>query len=243
MVMEANYIGMLDQGASGDTLTLHLESISYKVNALNFKEPTNRIKHVYQIEGAYGYSGQFEPRLVEQIRKDPGVAFVEVDTVMYAQNVERGAPWGLARVSRRNALEYSGTNRYFYDARGGENVTAYIIDTGINWKHEDFQGRASWGKTIPPTTRTKTILAMVLTALVLLLVSSMGLPKRQRLSVSRSLVLTALVLPPMLLKGLNGLSRRQRRKLKKLNALDASTRGVSPTCLLVEDIAEHSTEY
>jgi cerevisin len=25
----------------------------------------------------------------------------------------------------------------------------YVIDTGINIKHEEFQGRASWGKTMP----------------------------------------------------------------------------------------------
>jgi len=32
---------------------------------------------------------------------------------------------------------------------GGEGVTAYVIDTGINIKHVEFEGRARWGKTIP----------------------------------------------------------------------------------------------
>ncbi|KAJ9089626.1 proteinase B [Entomophthora muscae] len=149
-IRDDKYIVMLNRDASALTLDIHLLDVSFGVDTFNDNQTINSIDHIFRIEGAYGYAGRFEPRLVEQIRKDPGVAFVEVDTVMYAQNVERGAPWGLARVSRRNALEYSGTNRYFYDARGGENVTAYIIDTGINWKHEDFQGRASWGKTIPP---------------------------------------------------------------------------------------------
>lgn len=36
-----------------------------------------------------------------------------------------------------------------YSADGGEGVDAYVIDTGTNIEHVDFEGRASWGKTIP----------------------------------------------------------------------------------------------
>lgn len=61
----------------------------------------------------------------------------------------RGRPGGWRECLGRDGLDFGGVGRYFYDARGGENVTAYIIDTGVNWKHEDFQGRASWGITIP----------------------------------------------------------------------------------------------
>lgn len=39
--------------------------------------------------------------------------------------------------------------QYLYSADGGEGVTAYVIDTGTNVDHVDFEGRASWGKTIP----------------------------------------------------------------------------------------------
>lgn len=39
--------------------------------------------------------------------------------------------------------------KYIYDPVGGEGVDVYVIDTGINVLHEDFEGRASWGKTIP----------------------------------------------------------------------------------------------
>ena len=28
-------------------------------------------------------------------------------------------------------------------------MTAYVIDTGVNIAHKDFEGRASWGKTLP----------------------------------------------------------------------------------------------
>ena len=62
---------------------------------------------------------------------------------------ELGAPWGLARVSHRDRLHLSTFTKYAYDHNGGEGVTAYVIDTGINVDHEDFEGRAKWGKTIP----------------------------------------------------------------------------------------------
>lgn len=39
--------------------------------------------------------------------------------------------------------------QYVYDKNGGEGVDVYVVDTGINVKHVDFEGRASWGKTIP----------------------------------------------------------------------------------------------
>ncbi|MBE3043274.1 S8 family peptidase, partial [Candidatus Bathyarchaeota archaeon] len=34
-------------------------------------------------------------------------------------------------------------------SEGGEGVDAYVIDTGCNIEHVDFEGRAKWGKTIP----------------------------------------------------------------------------------------------
>lgn len=62
---------------------------------------------------------------------------------------QKGAPWGLARVSHRNKLTFGTFNKYEYDGDGGEGVTAYIVDTGVNINHVEFEGRARWGKTIP----------------------------------------------------------------------------------------------
>lgn len=62
---------------------------------------------------------------------------------------EKQAPWGLARVSHRETLNFGTFNKYLYDAEGGEGVDAYVIDTGCNTEHVDFEGRAHWGKTVP----------------------------------------------------------------------------------------------
>jgi cerevisin len=63
--------------------------------------------------------------------------------------VEKNAPWGLARISHRESLSFGTFNKYLYTAEGGEGVDVYVIDTGTNYKHVDFEGRAKWGKTIP----------------------------------------------------------------------------------------------
>ena len=62
---------------------------------------------------------------------------------------EKNAPWGLARISHRDSLTFGNFNKYLYSSEGGEGVDAYTIDTGINVDHVDFEGRATWGKTIP----------------------------------------------------------------------------------------------
>ncbi len=55
----------------------------------------------------------------------------------------------MARISHRDSLSFGTFNKYLYSADGGEGVDVYVIDTGTNTEHVDFEGRAHWGKTIP----------------------------------------------------------------------------------------------
>lgn len=98
-----------------------------------------------------GYSGYFLESTIDLIRRHPAVAFVEEDSVVHASefDTQKGAPWGLARVSHRQPLSLNSFNQYLYDTEGGEGVTSYVIDTGINIDHEEFEGRAEWGSTVP----------------------------------------------------------------------------------------------
>jgi len=80
------------------------------------------------------------------------VAYIERDSevhTMESGEMEKNAPWGLARISHRDSLSFGNFNKYLYSADGGEGVDIYIIDTGTNINHVDFEGRAHWGKTIP----------------------------------------------------------------------------------------------
>lgn len=124
------------------------------------------LKHTYNIgSGFMGYSGHFDESIIEAVRRHPDVEYIHRDTVVHtmkyqevevevettgcAPETEKGAPWGLARVSHRKQLNFGTFNKYLFADEGGEGVDAYVIDTGTNVKHEDFEGRAHWGKTIP----------------------------------------------------------------------------------------------
>ena len=63
--------------------------------------------------------------------------------------LEKNAPWGLARISHRKGLSFGTFNKYNYAEDGGEGVDVYVIDTGTNIDHVDFEGRATWASTIP----------------------------------------------------------------------------------------------
>ncbi|KAJ9490524.1 Alkaline protease 2 [Penicillium thymicola] len=111
------------------------------------------LKHTFQIAGSLtGYAGHFHEDVIEQIRRHPDVDYIEKDSEVRSMTdgtIEKNAPWGLARISHRESLSFGNFNKYLYAEEGGEGVDAYVIDTGTNTKHVDFEGRATWGKTIP----------------------------------------------------------------------------------------------
>jgi cerevisin len=82
------------------------------------------------------------------LRSLPYIANIEIDQVVNAFDSQSDAPWGLARISQRDKLSGS-PYTYNYKENAGQGVNVYVIDTGINISHNDFEGRAVWGKTIP----------------------------------------------------------------------------------------------
>jgi cerevisin len=165
-VIPHKYIVVLDDKLSTDEAAFHREWVSEQhANSLKdlpkddpFMATVQSIGGIggiadwFNIDGLLnGYSGHFTDAAIEIIRKNPHVKFVEQDSVVYASefNVQKGAPWGLARVSHREPLSLNSFNQYLFDNDAGKGVTSYVIDTGINVKHKEFKGRATWGATIP----------------------------------------------------------------------------------------------
>jgi subtilisin family serine protease len=89
-----------------------------------------------------GFASKLSDEVKESLASDPRVEFIEEDTVVTADDIVQSSPgWNLDRIDQRSLplnLKYI----YNYDGTG---VTAYIIDTGINYTHQDFGGRASFG--------------------------------------------------------------------------------------------------
>lgn len=117
-----------------------------------YDSPLGGIDHTFDINGVLmGYSGYFPKKVLDIIRMSPLVEMVEQDSYVFTAkaDTENGAPWGLARISHRERLNLGSYNKYLYDEQGGSGVTSYVIDTGVNVHHNQFGGRAKWGKTIP----------------------------------------------------------------------------------------------
>ncbi|MFD9418834.1 S8 family peptidase [Streptomyces goshikiensis] len=58
---------------------------------------------------------------------------------------QSNAPWGLARVSQRGPVGTAPWTYKFAD-NAGEGVNVFVLDTGIDIAHPDFEGRAVWSR-------------------------------------------------------------------------------------------------
>ncbi|MCY0948912.1 S8 family peptidase [Streptomyces sp. H27-S2] len=72
---------------------------------------------------------------------DPRVASVEPDAEFHTADTQPLAPWPLDRIDQRE-LPLDGAYTYASKAEG---VTVYVVDTGINVRHQEFGGRARSG--------------------------------------------------------------------------------------------------
>ncbi|KAG1445507.1 hypothetical protein G6F56_009892 [Rhizopus delemar] len=116
---------------------------------LNPHTSSHGIAHVYDTPHVKGYSGRFDEAILDAIRQSNDVEYVEKDSLVFANELQRNAPWGLARVSHKKRLNFKSYKEYEHNPDGGEGVKVYVIDTGINVDHVDFEGRAIWGHTVP----------------------------------------------------------------------------------------------
>jgi subtilisin family serine protease len=98
-----------------------------------------------------GFSAKIPRTKVFNLHTDPRVVSIERDGVVEGEGFwktqntqsldQNGDPWGLDRIDQlSNRL--TGTYRYQGTGKG---VTCYIVDTGIDYKHPEFGGRAAFG--------------------------------------------------------------------------------------------------
>ena len=88
-----------------------------------------------------GFAGSMSEAARSGLLRDARVSRVEPDGIARASTTQSGATWGIDRIDQRNR-PLSGTYTY---TNTGAGVTAYIIDTGIDYGHADFGGRATFG--------------------------------------------------------------------------------------------------
>jgi subtilisin family serine protease len=104
-------------------------------------------RHQLQVGFVYehalrGYAARASAGAVGALAADARVAYVEPDGVAHINASQSNPPsWGLDRIDQRpRDLDHT----YTYVSTGA-GVTAYIIDTGIQFSHSEFGGRAVSG--------------------------------------------------------------------------------------------------
>ncbi|KAI3652405.1 hypothetical protein MP228_002730 [Amoeboaphelidium protococcarum] len=98
-------------------------------------EPTyNPIMHKY----SFGYAAKMDDYLIDMVRDMPEVDVVEQNKIGHIFG-EQSNPknWGLTRISQR--LNDKNHQSYPYPDHAGKGTTVYIIDSGIDVKHSEFQ--------------------------------------------------------------------------------------------------------
>jgi subtilisin family serine protease len=119
-------------------VTLDGSSVPAQVAARAEHQFGGRTEHVYTA-ALNGFAIQLPAAAAGRLRTLDGVVAVEADqTVTVA---ESAASWGLDRIDQRNLP----LNTTYTAATTGAGVTAYIIDTGIQFSNVDFGGRAVSG--------------------------------------------------------------------------------------------------
>jgi subtilisin family serine protease len=100
-----------------------------------------RVRYVYR--ATRGFAIQLPRAAAQALTRDPRVAFVEEDGIVYPAAVQKSPPsWGLDRIDERDLpLD----DRYRYSTSGHRIVNIHVVDSGIRVTHAEFGGRAFIG--------------------------------------------------------------------------------------------------
>jgi len=86
-----------------------------------------------------GFAASLNAGQLNALQHNPNVAYVEQDGTVSVNVTQSSATWGIDRIDQRD-LPLSGTYNYNNTA---STVRAYVIDTGLDTGHSEFEGRAS----------------------------------------------------------------------------------------------------
>ncbi|KAK6502673.1 Basic amino-acid permease [Arthrobotrys conoides] len=114
-----------------------------QLNGLPVERHISGVEKTFDVNRFKAYSGSFDDETLREIEESDDVAYVEQEQDAYTSETitQSDATWGISELSN----QISNTSTYYYDSSAGEGMYAYIIDSGINFSHEEFESRAELG--------------------------------------------------------------------------------------------------
>jgi subtilisin family serine protease len=115
-----------------------------------------KAKSSYKVGNVKGFNFDGDDAILDLLQGIGAIKSVEPDSRVYASAPlhqirqadngtlvsQNGSTWGLSRVSHKKP----GATNYIYDSSAGKDTFIYVIDTGVNTEHSEFEGRATLGK-------------------------------------------------------------------------------------------------
>lgn len=146
-----------------DHLLQHSLSALFDKQHSNWNSDTDYNPEVHWIPEADGtplvwYQGEFTDDMLEKAKEDPMVEGIYPDIAvnlpepLVSTTTATESNWGLTRVSNRGKMD--ATKKPTVLKTDGKGVNVYILDTGIETKHPEFESRATFGNSFVKTDPT-----------------------------------------------------------------------------------------
>lgn len=155
------YIVVYNSDEDADVVTAHQMAVTEKIKKRNLNKRSfdgrllsTKVRTV-DVKGWRSMILEADDLMIMEIMNDSTVSYIEADTYVKASAIvaQNDAPLGLRRLSVPSADDLNlnqgevtdDTPSYTFDDTGGEDITVYVVDTGVRITHSEFQGRASFG--------------------------------------------------------------------------------------------------
>ncbi|KAL2675714.1 hypothetical protein Neosp_011904 [[Neocosmospora] mangrovei] len=149
-VVEGKYIITLKPKIVEVQIEHHLSWVEDTHKRSLHRRDENGVEKIWS-DNFKGYSGEFDKETIKEIKASDDVIAVEPvrKFELYQQVITQSpAPWGLGSISHRTP----NWHEYRYDNSSGNGTWAYVLDTGVNCNHTQFEGRAHLGYNALPHT-------------------------------------------------------------------------------------------
>ncbi|KAI9143060.1 peptidase S8/S53 domain-containing protein [Paraphysoderma sedebokerense] len=144
------YIVQLKSGLTTtqfDTVATHFQNLVAESNSQADVSVTSVLRRSWKFSKLFsGFSITASPTVIDALKKDPNVLRIEQDRKVGLFDDLRKTvtqsdipSWGLARISQRDLP----LGKQLDVVGDGEGVDVYVVDTGVNLEHTEFNGRAS----------------------------------------------------------------------------------------------------